>query len=98
MTLNELLQIIGEIKEYFESNNLKSSLEKLEKFLAKNKNLKIFANDLNPLISSSPLNTVAVEWSFSEYNSFLTDKRTNFTENNIEKYMIASYNRFLSNI
>ena len=37
-----------------------------------------------------------VERSFSMYRDILTDKRTNLSDDNIEKYNIVYYNSFLN--
>ncbi len=43
----------------------------------------------------APLKSVDVERSFSTYKNLLSDKRTNFTESNIEKFIFIQFNTFL---
>lgn len=45
----------------------------------------------------APMVSCDVERSFSLYKTLLNDKRTSFTEDSIEKYMIVYYNSFLFN-
>jgi len=48
--------------------------------------------NLIPYYKFAPLTSVDVERSFSLYKSILTDTRTNFSLDNLEKYIICNFN------
>ena len=91
LTLKCQLEIITELKmklPYY-------AKAKLEKCLLKNPDLQYYENTTNPNDFYAPLTTVAAERSFSVYKSFYSKNRTNFTEDNKERFYLVLYNRFL---
>ena len=76
-------------------------MNKLLSSLAKNPDYNSFRNSNKSfehqfITMYAPYVSVDVERSFSMYRDILTDKRTNLSDDNIEKYNIVYYNSFLN--
>ena len=78
------------------SNIDQIALEKLDNILKKNPDLGYFrSTSLTNEYQYAPLSTVDCERSFSNLSGIITDKRTNLSNENIEKYLFVNYNQFL---
>lgn len=73
--------------------------QKIEQSLANNPDLIEFTTRVDLPFRQhtryAPLVSVSVERSFSRYKSILTDRRESLTFDNIEKYNVISFNKFL---
>jgi hypothetical protein len=83
----------------FICNLNKNALEKLNKSIGKNPDLITITsqNDFEHKLKTlyAPLDSIDVERSFSKYKQLLTDRRTGFTQENIEKMLVIQFNSFL---
>ena len=83
----------------FICNLNKKALKNLNKSIGKNPDLITFTNqnDFEHQLKTlyTPLVSVDVERSFSKYKQLLTDRRTGFTQENIEKMLVIQFNSFL---
>ena len=93
----EQIDIVEDVKSKLSGN----PLNKLLSSLAKNPDYNSFRNSNKSfehqfITMYAPYVSVDVERSFSMYRDILTDKRTNLSDDNIEKYNIVYYNSFLN--
>lgn len=97
LSVTEMRKMLEEVKEKLP----KFARDKLQKSIDKNVGLKKFIDnldkpnnyDLRRSHQYAPLVSVDVERSFSLYKYILSDRRTNLTEENIERLNIIMYNR-----
>ena len=66
----------------------------LNKSLSKNTDFSLFEFNIPSWAEYAPLTTIEPEKCFSHLNSMFTENRTNFTEENIEKFHFIKYNQF----
>lgn len=74
-----------------------TKLRTINKILLGEEDTELIENDMmDPKILSSlkfaPITSVDVERSFSSYKTILSDRRHNFTEDNLEKYLFVNLN------
>ena len=95
---DEQIQIVEDVK----AKLIGKPLQKLCNSLNKNPDyykIRSLDNQMKYLFNTlyAPMVSCDVERSFSLYKTLLNDRRTSFTEDSIEKYMIVYYNSFLFN-
>jgi len=92
---SEQMEILNEAKAKLKDE----ALIKLKKSLAKNPDIKTFVEKTNFTFRKktmyAPLTSVDVERSFSIYKNILSDRRQSLTIENIEKYNVIEYNKYL---
>jgi hypothetical protein len=98
LKVSQQMEILNSVKEKLHGK----SLEKIEKSLLKNPDLKKFiniSNNYNFKIATkySPLVSVDVERSFSQYKDILSEKRQRMTKLTIEHLNVICFNNFLTN-
>ena len=95
LKVEEQLKILETIK----SKLTGFALEKLNKSITKNPDLINFTKrkdfDYNLKTLYGPLVSVDADRFFSKYKALLTDRRTGFTEEYIEKMLVTQFNDFL---
>ncbi len=95
LKFQEQLDIVDEVKKSLSG----SILQKLEKCLDKNPDLEKLRNssDINLKLKLfyAPLNSAAVERSFSIFKYILNERREKLSTESIEKLLILKYNSFL---
>ena len=85
------IDIINELRG--DLNGFGYALTKLNDSLSKNTDFKWFEGVIPPWAVYAPLTTVELESCFFCLESMLTDRRVNFTEENIEKFHFIKYNK-----
>ena len=90
-TLVEQFEIINSTLKSLKGTDLK----RLRTSLRKNPDYRKLKKNDDRNFFYAPMNSSAVERSFSNYLNLLTDRRHSLLEENIEKHLIVQFNHFL---